>query len=195
MAGFLLARASAGMTDGTIRADVVNLEQVRDWLGRPLWDMEPADADGYFGKVLRGAPSGTRLFRAQSLRTYFEFLELRHQVEIHALTGRVVECPIDEMNQPRGRKDARLRVPPTAEEMAGFFTGWAGELGSCRNFAPAARNYTAAKLMAAVGLRVIEARNLDLADIRWELDPFGKLHVRVGKGREARGPASAWCRC
>ena len=188
MAGFVLARASAGMADGTIRADVVNLEQVRAWFGRPLWEMEPSDADAYLGKVLRGVPSGTRLSRAQSLRTYFAFLELRHQVEIHALTGRVVQCPIDEMNQPRGHKDARLRIPPTAEEMTRFFAGWAAELATCRKFAPAARNYTAAKLMAEVGLRVNEARSLDLADIRWELGPFGKLHVRMGKGARGSGP-------
>jgi hypothetical protein len=29
------------------------------------------------------------------LKTYFLFVELRHKVEIHNLTGRVVECPID----------------------------------------------------------------------------------------------------
>ncbi len=47
LAGF--ARASAGLADGTIRSDVGHLEQVRTWLGRPLWEMEPADADAYFG--------------------------------------------------------------------------------------------------------------------------------------------------
>jgi integrase/recombinase XerD len=188
MAGFVLARSSAGMSDSTIRSDVSNLEHVRAWFGRPLWAMEPAHADAYFGKELRTAPSGTRLSRAQSLRTYFEFLELRHQVEIHAMTGRVVECPIDEMNRPRGKKNARLRIPPSAEEMTTFFRSWATELASCRKFAPAARNYTAARLMADVGLRVNETRHLDLADLRWELGPFGKLHVRVGKGARGSGP-------
>jgi hypothetical protein len=90
LAGFVLARASAGVTDGTIRGDVNQLEQLRAWFGRPLWKMEPADADVYFGRVLRRAPSGTRLARSQALRTYFEFLELRHKVELHQLTGRVV---------------------------------------------------------------------------------------------------------
>jgi Tn3 transposase DDE domain len=53
LAGFVLARAAAGLADGTIASDVIHLEQVRAWLGKPLWDMEPADADVYFGKVLR----------------------------------------------------------------------------------------------------------------------------------------------
>jgi hypothetical protein len=76
--------------------------------------MEPADVDAYFGKVLRQAASGTRHARAGALVTYFAFLELRHQAELHALTGRVVTCPVDEMNRPKGAKDARLRIPPRA---------------------------------------------------------------------------------
>jgi hypothetical protein len=89
VAGFVLARAAAGLSDSTIRGDVSHLEQVRSWFGRPLWDMAPGDADAYFGTVLRGAPSGTRLARAQALKTYFEFVELRHKVEIHQMTGGV----------------------------------------------------------------------------------------------------------
>ena len=76
LAGFVLARAAAGLSDGTISSDVVHLEQVRAWFGRPLWDMEPADADAYFGKALRGVARGTRLSRAQALKTYFLFVEL-----------------------------------------------------------------------------------------------------------------------
>ncbi|MFQ6199462.1 hypothetical protein [Streptomyces sp. NPDC000405] len=55
LAGFVLARSSAGLADGTIRGDVGHLEQTRSWFSRPLWEMEPPDADAYFGKV-RGYP-------------------------------------------------------------------------------------------------------------------------------------------
>ena len=188
LAGFVLARASAGLADATIRSDVGHVEQMRGWFGRPLWEMEPTDADEYFGRVLRSTAKGTRLARAQALTTFFAFLELRHQVEIHTLTGRVVACPIDEMNKPRGRKQAALRVPPTEAEVKALFMGWRGELATCRKFAPAARNYSASRLMSEVGLRVNEARNLDLADVKWGLGRFGKLHVRVGKGARGSGP-------
>gem|GEM_PF-1462872 len=47
------------MADGTIRSDVVHLEQVRTWFGRPLREMEPADADAYIGTVLRAAANRT----------------------------------------------------------------------------------------------------------------------------------------
>ena len=51
-----------GWLDATVRSDVAHLEQVRAWFGRPLWDMEPADADAYFGKVLRDAVWALTLF-------------------------------------------------------------------------------------------------------------------------------------
>lgn len=188
LAGLVLARSSAGLADGTIRKEVGQLEQVRSWFGRPLWEMEPGDADDYFGRILRTSPSGTRLARSQALTVYFAFLELRYQAELHRMTGRVVTCPLDEMNRPRGRKDAKLRIPPNERQVAVMFTGWAAEMATCRKFAPTARNYAAARLMAEVGLRVNELRHLDLADVKWDLGRFGKLHVRLGKGARGSGP-------
>ena len=60
---FVLARASAGFADGAISSDVGHLEQVHTWFGKPLWHMEPTDADTYFGKVMRHSAKGTRLAR------------------------------------------------------------------------------------------------------------------------------------
>jgi integrase/recombinase XerD len=150
--------------------------------------MQPADADTYFGQVLRGAAKGTRLARAQALKSYFLFLELRHKIEIHQLTGHVVQCPVDELNRPRGGKEAALRIPPGEAQAGTLFAGWREDLAGCRKFAPAARNYTAARLMADVGLRVNEACQLDLADVKWDPGRFGKIHVRMGKGARGSGP-------
>lgn len=188
LAGFVLARASAGLADSTIRADTSHLETIRAWFGRPLWEMTPTDADAYFGKALRSAPSSTRTNRAGTLTVFFQYLELRHRAELHNLTGRVVECPLDEMNRPRKAVDPQLRIPPSAAEVEQLFAGWRDELVSCRKFAPAARNYAAARLAADVGLRINEARMLDLDDVRWELGRFGKLNVRHGKGSRRKGP-------
>lgn len=188
LAGFVLARHSAGLADSTIRGDTTQLQLVRDWFGRPLWELEPRDADRYFGTVLRGVSAATRAGRAQVLVTYFEFLELRHKVELHELTGRVVQCPIDEMNRPRMSVEAKVRIPPTEAEIEQLFAGWREELASCRKFAPAARNYMVARLSADVGLRINEACMLDLDDVRWELGRFGKLNVRHGKGSRRKGP-------
>jgi len=188
LAGFVLARASAGLVDSTIRSDTNHLELIRDWFDRPLWEMQPGDADAYFGTVLRDAMPSTRTGRAAALTVYFQFLELRHKVELHHLAGRVVECPMDEINRPRASVDPQLRIPPTEAEIDRLFAGWRGDLATCRKFAPAARNYVVARLAADVGLRINEIRMLDLDDVRWELGRFGKLNVRHGKGSRRKGP-------
>jgi len=117
LAGFVLARASAGLADTTIRNDTGHLELIRAWFGRPLWEMQPGDADAYFGKVLRDARPSTRTGRAAALTVYFQFLELRHKIELHSVTGRVIECPLDEMNRGRpagGRRGAADQRGPDA---------------------------------------------------------------------------------
>jgi integrase len=87
-----------------------------------------------------------------------------------------------------------LRIPPTVEQLDRLLAGWRGELATCRKFGPTARSYAVARLIAEVGLRVNEARSLDLADVKWDLGRFGKLHVRIGKGGRGSRPVSGWCR-
>jgi hypothetical protein len=176
LAGFVLARAAAGLSDGTIASDVLHLEQIRAWFGRPLWDMEPPDADAYFGKVLRDTAKGTRLSRAQALKTYFLFL--RRKAEIRQMTGRVVECPIDEMNRPRGRQQARLRIPPTADQVGRLFAGWREELATCRKYPNAAA-------AAVTGtLSTVTARTISY--LTWTMS-------RASKNSSARNAASETC--
>src|SRR5258706_16284131 len=64
------------MTDSTIRNDTGHRDLIRELLGRPLWEMQPEDADTYFGRVLRDAKPATRTGRAAALTVYFQFLEL-----------------------------------------------------------------------------------------------------------------------
>ncbi|WP_234384770.1 hypothetical protein [Streptomyces sp. MMG1121] len=128
LAGFVLALALAGLVDSTIRNETNHLELIRDWLGRPPWEMEPADADVYFGRVLRDAKPSTRTGRAGVPAVFFQFLEcqfleLRHKVELHNLTGRVVECRLDEMNRPRASAEPQLRIPAGEAEIKVLFAG------------------------------------------------------------------------
>jgi hypothetical protein len=127
LAGFVLARAAAGLADATIRSDVSPREQLRSWFGRPLWDMEPADADAHFGTVFADAAKGTRLGRSQALRTYFLFLELRHKAEFASddRPGRGMPGGRDEPAPGAGR--AALRIPPSAVQVAALFAGWRAE--------------------------------------------------------------------
>ncbi|GAA1285086.1 hypothetical protein [Saccharothrix xinjiangensis] len=142
---------------------------MREWFGRPLWEMRPTDADAYFGRELRTVAASTRTGRAGALTLYFDFLELRHRAEVYNLSGRPVECPLDEANRPSRSVEPQLRIPPTEAEIEQLFAGWRQELSATRKFAPAARNYTVARLAADVGLRINELRMLNLDDVHWEL--------------------------
>ncbi|MGB8379903.1 MAG: hypothetical protein WCG47_01425 [Dermatophilaceae bacterium] len=186
LAEFVLARASAGISDGTIRADVAGVVELRDWFGRPLWEITAKDVDGYFGRHLREAMPGTRVRKAAALSVYFEFLELRHKPNIHAATGFVVESPLDEVNRPRGGAHARLRIPPAPREVAELFDGWQDELAAARKYAPLVRNYTACRLVSLIGPRVSELCLMRMGDLRWELGTFGKVLLR-GKGSRLSG--------
>jgi hypothetical protein len=77
---------------------------------------------------------------------FFRFLELRHKVELHNLTGRVVECPLDEVNRPRLSVDPQLRVPPTVEEIEQLFAGWREELSNLRQLSHGADDVELVKL-------------------------------------------------
>ena len=128
--------------------------------------------------MLRNAAKGTRLARSQALRTYFLFLEIRQKVAIHQMTGRVAECPVDEMNRPRAAGRAALRIPPSAVQVSVLFTGvadGAGDLPEVRSGRPQLPADSRCRL------RVNEVSHLDLADVKWDLGRFGKLHVRLGK--------------
>src|SRR3546814_4803356 len=72
---FVLARAAAGIADETISGDVDALMEVRGWCGRPLWELIPTDLDRFFGEDQRRLATLTKVRKAQTLATYFEFLE------------------------------------------------------------------------------------------------------------------------
>jgi site-specific recombinase XerD len=122
------------------------------------------------------------------LAQFFEFVISRYQGDIAALTGHVVDQPIDEFNKPPGPLDGRVRVPPSDGEVDELFSRWASTLAEARKYLPAARDYFAASLWRRVGLRISETVMLDIRDWRPDLGGLGKLHVRFGKGARGRGP-------
>jgi integrase len=188
IAGFVLARSAAGVTDKSIQAELRAVGEFRESMGRYLWTARPDDADRLLGQRCRGQAKATIAGKAFAISVFFQYLELRHQVEIHALTGEMVQCPIDEMNRPRDDWSLNVRIPPTSAELEKFFDGWRDYLTTARRYLPAARGYAAARLWSQVGLRIGETRRLDMTDVLWEAGPLGKLHIRFGKGSRRRGP-------
>lgn len=125
--------------------------------------------------------------KAITLGQFFDFLTVRHQGDIHALTGHVVEQVIDEFNRPASTDFGAARVPPAEEEVVLLFERWGQWLPDARKFLTAARDYMAASLWRRLGLRIHESYMLDIRDWRRDLGEYGNVHVRFGKGSLGRG--------
>ena len=188
---YALSMAAAGLTDGHVgntRAAVIDFARS---LPGPLWSATCEDADRFLAGLKReGLSVNTRSGKAGMIAQFYDFLITRYQGDIHTLTGCVVAQPIDEFNRPPGRHQAEIRIPPSDGEVDQLFTSWRASVVDARKYLPAARNYFAASLWRRLGLRINETVMLDIRDWRPDLGPFGKLHIRHGKGSRGRGPKS-----
>lgn len=184
-----LAMAAAGLSDGHVsQTRSVIIEFARSLTG-PLWSATCDDADRFLAAQRRaGHAVSTRASKAGMLAVFFEFVITRYQGDIHALTGVVVDQPIDEFNRQSGNTLGKVRVPPSDAEVETLFTSWRRSVPEARKYLPAARDYFAASLWRRLGLRINESVMLDIRDWRPDLGQFGKLHVRHGKGSSGRGP-------
>lgn len=188
---YALSMAAAGLTDGHVgntRGAVIDFARS---LPGPLWSATCEDADRFLAGLRReGRSVNTRAGKVGMIAQFYDFLITRYQGDIHTLTGCVVAQPIDEFNRPPGRHQAEVRIPPSDGEVDQLFTPWRTSVVDARKYLPAARNYFAASLWRRLGLRINETVMLDIRDWRPDLGPFGKLHVRHGKGSRGRGPKS-----
>jgi len=73
-----------------------------------------------------------------------------------------------------------------------FFDFLKGRIVTARKYAPAARDYAMFRMLYHAGLRTEEAVMLDRPDVHFGRGPFGKLHVRFGKGAKTSGPRPRW---
>ncbi len=91
---------------------------------------------------------------------------------------------MDEFNASRhvGDDSPALLPPPTPERVAAFFDFIKTRIASARKYAPAARDYALFRTLYHAGLRSEEAARQDCPDVHFSRGPFGKLHVRFGKG-------------
>lgn len=99
---------------------------MREWFGRPLWEMSPQDADGYFSRHLRAAMPGTKARKSAGIAVYFEFLELRHKPQIHLATGFVAESSsVSWRCGPRrcGGRSPTLATSTPSLSLPGFLDG------------------------------------------------------------------------
>jgi site-specific recombinase XerD len=187
---YALAAAGAGVTDRHIAEERSVVFQFIRFLGRPVWTATCEDADRFLlnQRKERGLAKTTVQGKAWTLARFYDFLVVRYQGDVHALTGHVVVQPIDEYNRPAKADYGIARIPPGEDEVEGLFGQWRQALPEARKFLPAARDYLAASLWRRVGLRIGETVGLDIRDWRPDFGEHGKLNVRFGKGSSGRGP-------
>jgi len=185
-----LALAASGVVDSTVLRERAAIIEFARFLGSHVWTALPQDADRWLTslRTQQRQAASTVKGKAGSVARFFDFLQVRYNGDIHALTGVVVDQPIDEFNRPAKADYGAGRVPPPTEDVETLFAGWRASLPEVRKYLPAARDYVAASLWRRVGLRINETAMLDIRDWRPDLGSVGKLHIRYGKGSNGRGP-------
>jgi site-specific recombinase XerD len=184
-----------GFSTTTIDNDVGVLERMLEALGRPAWDVTAADIDRVVGALATsGRAVSTRRNYLQVFKGFHRFLEVRKAVEIEAAFGVRLVCPVDEFNAARhvGEDSPAADPPPLPERVTAFFDFLKGRIVTARKYAPAARDYAMFRMLYHAGLRTEEAVMLDRPDVHFGRGPFGKLHVRFGKGAKTSGPRPRW---
>ena len=195
VAGYLASWTARGFSPVTIENDSGVLSRVLDLLGRPAWEVTAADVDRVVGGLAeQGRAASTRRGYVQVFKGFHRFLQARKAAEIEALFGVRLSCPVDEFNAARhvGDDSPLLAPPPSVERLEAFFTFLRGRVGTARKSAPAARDYAMFRTLYHAGLRVEEASLLEVADLHFTRGPFGKVHVRFGKGAHTSGPRPRW---
>ena len=192
---FVASWTARGFAESTIANDVGVLERMLAALGRPVWEVTANDVDRVVGELASsGRAVSTRRNYLQVFKGFHRFLEVREAAEIEAAFGVRLACPLDEFNAARhvGDDSPAAQAPPTPERVAAFFEFLKGRIATARKYAPAARDYALFRTLYHAGLRSEEVVMLDRSDVHFGRGPFGKLHVRFGKGAKGSGPRPRW---
>ena len=146
------------------------------------------------GLAADGLASSTRRGYVQAFKGFHRFLQARKAVEIEAVFGVRLVCPVDEFNASRhvGDDSPALLPPPTPERVSEFFDFLKVRIATARKYGPAARDYALFRTLYHAGLRADEAAQLERQDVHFGRGPFGKLHVRFGKAAHTSGPRPRW---
>ena len=192
---FVASWTARGFAASTIGTDAGVLERMLAALGRPAWEVTAEDVDRVVGELASsGRAVSTRRNYLQVFRGFHRFLEVRKAADIEAAFGFRLACPVDEFNSARHvSDDSPAQVPPPVPERVTEFFGFLRDrIGTARKYAPAARDYALFRTLYHAGIRCEEAVLLDVPDAHFSRGPFGKLHVRFGKGARTSGPRPRW---
>ena len=192
---FIASWTARGFSPVTVENDIGLLERTLTALGRPAWEVTSEDIDRVVRDLaVAGRAASTRRDYVNTFKGFHRFLQVRKAAEIEAAFGIRLVCPVDEFNASRhvGDDSPAQLPPPSVERVTDFFDFLKTRIAGARKYAPAARDYALFRTLYHAGLRSEEASLLDRPDVHFDRGPFGKLHVRFGKGARTSGPRPRW---
>jgi site-specific recombinase XerD len=195
MEEFVQSMTARGFSEATVLAHESRLERLGRLLSCFVWEVSPDDVDNLLVTLGdKGIASATRRAYLETLMGFHRFLAARKTVQIEAWFGTTLGAPIDEFNGIRHVADdsPSVRPPPSAARLEDFFGFLSERIERARKYASAARDYALFRTLYLGGLRVAESCRLEVTDVHLERGPFGKLHVRFGKGAKTSGPRPRW---
>jgi site-specific recombinase XerD len=192
---FEASQVARGFSELTIGNGAGTLQRFLAACGRPAWEVTREDVDRVVGDwAAAGIAASTRRTYVQAFKGFHEFLTARKAAEIEAAFGVRPESPLDAFNAARhvACELASAKAPPSAERLAEFFEFLRGRVATARKFGSAGRDYALYRTLYHAGLRAEVAASLELCDLHFGRGPFGKIHVRFGKGARTSGPRPRW---
>jgi integrase/recombinase XerD len=184
-----------GFSQVTVDSASSRLERVLATFGKPVWEVTCEDVDKVVGDwAAAGIAASTRRTYVQAFKGFHEFLTARKAAEIEATFGARLESPLDEFNAARhvACEPASAKAPPSPQRLEEFFEFLRGRVATARKFGSAGRDYALYRTLYHAGLRAEETASLELGDLHFGRGPFGKIHVRFGKGAKTSGPRPRW---
>jgi site-specific recombinase XerD len=188
----LVARA---FSQRTIDGAVPVLERFLARCGQPVWLVSRDDIDRVMTDLVdAGIAASTRAGYLQTFKGFYAFVEARYAVEVEQRFDVVMINPVDAFNSPThvGSGWEATCPPPTPERLEAFFAFLRDQIATARKYGTAGRDYALFRTLYHAGVRSDEAARLDVSDVHLDRGPFGKLHVRFGKGTRTSGPRARW---
>jgi integrase/recombinase XerD len=192
---FEASQVARGFSELTIVNGGGTLQRFLDACGSPAWEVTPEDIDRVVGEFAsQGLAASTRRGYVQAFKSFHAFLSVRKAAEIEVAFGIRLENPVDEFNAARhvSADSPSAEPPPAPERLEDFFGFLKERIAGARKYAVAGRDYALFRTLYLAGLRADEAAMMDRADVHFSRGPFGKLHVRFGKGAKTSGPRPRW---
>jgi site-specific recombinase XerD len=190
-----LSQVARGFSPVSMENGAGVLDRFLTACGRPAWEVTRDDVDRVVaGLSAQGLVASTRRGYVQAFKGFHRFLVVRKAAEIEAVFGIRLVDPVDEFNAARhvGADLPSTNAPPSPERMEEFFDFLKARIATARKYTPAARDYALFRTLYLAGLRAEESASMDRADVHFGRGPFGKVHVRFGKGAKTSGPRPRW---